>query len=57
MFTKFCEKNMYVKEALIANPHKYSEDTQNELRLHVLECEVCQASMQEAEDFARMMED
>lgn len=42
-----CEKNIYVVEVLLANPHKYDEEQKAPLREHVAECEICQASVDE----------
>lgn len=41
----FCDKNKYVVEALLANPHKYDESVKEPLRKHVTQCEVCKDSM------------
>lgn len=50
----YCEKNMYVREALLANPHKYREGDKVPLREHVKECTICQQSVEEARQFAKM---
>jgi hypothetical protein len=52
---EYCEKNMYVREALLANPHKYGEGDKAPLREHIAKCEVCQASVDEAREFAESM--
>lgn len=49
---KYCEKNMYVREALLANPHKYGEKDKALLREHIKECEICKASVKQAREFA-----
>ncbi|WP_035327570.1 hypothetical protein [Cytobacillus firmus] len=51
----YCEKNIYVREALLANPHKYGEEDKAPLREHISNCEVCQTSVDEAKDFAEMV--
>lgn len=52
---KSCEKSMYVKEVLLANPHKYGEGDKAPLRAHVEECETCQALVDESREFAENM--
>ena len=52
---KFCDQNMFVREALLANPHKYGEEQKETLRNHVAECETCQASVDESREFAENM--
>ncbi len=46
--------NMYVREGLLANPHKYGEKDKAPLREHIKQCEVCQASVEEAREFAKI---
>lgn len=49
-----CEMNMYVREGLLANPHKYGEKDKQPLREHIKECPICQESVEEAKRFAEM---
>ena len=55
-FKNYCEKNIYVVEALFANPHKYSENEKEPLRQHVITCEICQKDAEHHENWARIME-
>lgn len=52
---KQCDENMFVREMLLANPHKYGEDLKEPLRKHIEECETCQASVDESREFAEDM--
>jgi hypothetical protein len=51
----YCEKNMYVRETLLANPHKYGEKDKAPLREHVKECKICQASVEETRAYEEMV--
>jgi IS1 family transposase len=52
---EYCEKNKYVLEVLLANPHKFGERDKAPLREHVKECKECQASVDKFRKFAKMM--
>lgn len=51
----YCEKTLYVREALIANPHKYGMEQKQSLWVHVDQCETCNEAIIEAEQMSKGM--